>query len=620
MTKRATRRRFLQLASAGTLALALAGTPTLAHAAEVEVLVTLGNSRVEVGQSVYMQVEVTTDGGRIGQPRFAGLDDVDVAASGTSSGTSIEIGGGRRVRRSTKTFTYVLSPRKAGEFEIDIEVEVGDEVHRPASKPKLIASGEPVQSVVEQGKAGDQPDDANAEVIVWPVVDKAKVYVGEQIVYELQIWERANGNLSVTASPTFKDFWSEDLLPEERARRRQPDRRSVSGVPFRVHQTLRRALFPQKAGTLTLGGPEIQLQPMMGLFGGGGPPRTFVGRSLAIEVLPLPAEGQPANFRANNIGQLSIAAEVDRNQLRQGEAVRLTVRIAGAGNIALIELPELPTIAGLRSYEPKPQPPKFETSKGKLEGSRVYTMLMVADGAGELTIPAIELPYFDPSVGEYKIAKTEPIVLAVEANPDAVPSPTEAGEPSDDNQDDELLAPPIAGGELVRVTPRAAWLTRKRWWTGTLAVPGVIGLGWISSRLLRRFGPDDRSRARNHELARRRTLLGEAAAAVESGDGFYPKLAALLQAVAVGRAGPEGVGLTRDRLMRLLTERGVAGEDIEQLRELLDACDAARFGGPERIGARGGEAEHDPRDTIDQRRAHLDRARSLIGKRGWGPA
>ena len=42
MTKRATRRRFLQLASAGTLALALAGTPTLAHAAEVEVLVTLG--------------------------------------------------------------------------------------------------------------------------------------------------------------------------------------------------------------------------------------------------------------------------------------------------------------------------------------------------------------------------------------------------------------------------------------------------------------------------------------------------------------------------------------------------------------------------------------------------
>jgi len=595
----------LRLAGAGTLALALAGAPALALAGEVQVTVTLGSTQVEVGQSVYMQVEVETDGGRIGQPRFSGLDDVTVVARGTSSGTSIQVGGGQRFRRATKTFTYLLSPHRAGEFEIEVEVEVDGEDHRPAEKPTLIATGEPVQSVIEQGKAGDRPDDPTAEVIVWPVVDKASAYVGEQIVYELQIWERTNGNLSVTSTPTFKDFWSENLLPEDRSRRRPPVSGLIAGVPYSIHQTLRRALFPQKAGTATIGGPEIQLQPMVGLFGGGGAPRTFVGRSLAIEVLPLPAEGQPPGFRPNNVGQLSIAAEVDRKQLRQGEAVRLTIRIAGAGNIALIELPELPELDGLRSYEPKPQTPKFQTGKGKLEGSRVYTMLVVADQAGELTIPAIELPYFDPSTATYQIARTKPITLEVEANPDAVAAPADAGQRRDQGEDDELLAPPIAGGELVRVAPRTPWLTRKRWWIGTLAVPGTLGLGWAASRLLRRFGPDDQSRAKSRELARRRTLLGEAAAAVESGDGFYPKLAELLQAVAVGRAGPEGVGLTRDRLMRLLTERGVPNEDIEQLRELLDACDAARFGSG--VG------------SVEQRRAHLERARSLLNRRGWGP-
>src|SRR5690606_21663946 len=175
------RRRFLRLAGAGTLALALAGAPALALAGEVQVTVTLGSTQVEVGQSVYMQVEVETDGGRIGQPRFSGLDDVTVVARGTSSGTSIQVGGGQRFRRATKTFTYLLSPHRAGEFEIEVEVEVDGEDHRPAEKPTLIATGEPVQSVIEQGKAGDRPDDPTAEVIVWPVVDKASAYVGEQI-------------------------------------------------------------------------------------------------------------------------------------------------------------------------------------------------------------------------------------------------------------------------------------------------------------------------------------------------------------------------------------------------------------------------------------------------------
>jgi hypothetical protein len=386
----------------------------------------------------------------------------------------------------------------------------------------------------------------------------------------------------------------------------------VSGVPYRVHQTMLRALFPQKAGTLTIGGPEIQTQPMVGLFGtGGGPPKSFLGRSLAVEVLPLPSKGQPPGFRPSNVGQFQLSAEVDRSELRQGEAIRLSVRIAGVGNIALLELPPLPKLEGLRSYEAKPQTPELSTAKSKLEGSRVYTMLMVAEQAGELTIPAIELPYFDPEAKRYRVAKTDPIVLQVEADPDAVPPPSETSASSkaadEASSDDDLLAPAVAGGTLPRTTPRVRWLTPGRWWAATLSAPAVIGLGVLADRLMRRYGPDDRARARGQELIRRRTLLAEASAAVESGDGFYPRLAALLQAAAVGRAGNDGVGLTRDRLTQLLGERGVPREEIDALRQLLDESDAARF------GANSGSGD------VDQRRAHLERARALLSKRDWGP-
>src|SRR5690606_6071635 len=139
----------------------------------------------------------------------------------------------------------------------EVEVEVDGEDHRPAEKPTLIATGEPVQSVVEQGKAGDRPDDPTAEVIVSPVVDKASAYVGEHLVYERQNGERTNGTLNVPLTPTFKDFWSENLLPEDRSRRRPPVSGLTAGVPYSIHQTLSRALFPQKAGTATIGGPEI---------------------------------------------------------------------------------------------------------------------------------------------------------------------------------------------------------------------------------------------------------------------------------------------------------------------------------------------------------------------------
>jgi hypothetical protein len=608
------RRRFLRTAAAGVAAVAVAGVPALARAAEVEVQATLGRPRIEVGQSVYLQVEVASEGGAIGTPRFPNLEGVEVSARGSSSGFSVEISGARQVRRSTKTFTYVLTPRTAGEHEIEVEVEVGGRSYRPAAPPKLVATGEGFSPEPEHGKAGDQPPAPDAEVIVWPVVDKSTAYVGEQVVYELQIWERTRGNLTVAAAPTFKDFWSEDLQQPQRARR-QPERELLGNVPYRVHRPMRRALFPQKAGTLEIGGPEIELQELSGpFFGGSGPPRSYFGRALAIEVRPLPAEGQPPGFRPNNVGQFRITSEVDRNSVRQGEAVRLSVRISGTGNIALVELPELPELPGLRSYEPKPETPKLVLGQDKLSGSRVYTILLVADKAGTVEIPAIELPYFDPEAGAYKTAKTKPITLEVEPNPDAGgesngAEPNSAAgserERSDNGDDDELLAPPLAGETLTRVTPRERWLDAKRWWIGSLAAPTVLGLGWLVGKLRERFGPDDEVRARTQELARRRNLLNEANAAVDSGEGFYPKLASLLQTAAVFRAGSEGVGLTRERLMKLLADQGVPADEVEQLTTLLDACDAARF------GAGSGDAA--------QRREHLEQTRALLGRRSWRP-
>ena len=228
------RRQFL---GAGLAGVAVALAPTLAHATEVSVQATLGASQVAVGEAVYLQIEVETDGQSISAPEFPALANLEIEARGTSSGFSASFGtNAGTVRHSTKTFTYVVSPLAPGEYELAVEVEIDGKRYKPAKVPKLVATGTAAAALVAPtavGKAGDQPDDPESEVIVWPVVDAAEVYVGQQLVYELQIWERTSGNLSISGAPTFKDFWSEDLDVPPNNRRNLP-RTDLAPRPTRL--------------------------------------------------------------------------------------------------------------------------------------------------------------------------------------------------------------------------------------------------------------------------------------------------------------------------------------------------------------------------------------------------
>src|SRR5688572_27342538 len=103
------RREFLRTAVSGLAALAVLATPVLAAAAEAEVSAVLGRTKITLGESVYLQVEVSTDSGSIAAPSFAKLENVEVNARGTSTGVSMQMGPGGATRRATKTFTYVLS-------------------------------------------------------------------------------------------------------------------------------------------------------------------------------------------------------------------------------------------------------------------------------------------------------------------------------------------------------------------------------------------------------------------------------------------------------------------------------------------------------------------------------
>ncbi|MFV8752073.1 BatD family protein [Nannocystaceae bacterium ST9] len=591
-----TRRRALGLAIGSLAGLALARS---AHAAEVEILAVLSEEQTEVGQGVFLEVEVAvSDAGSVGQPRFANTEGLTIQNRGVSSGVAVQFGtGSRNSSRRTNTYTYVIVPSQPGEYEIDIEVEVDRVKYEPAIKPKLSVGGEALPDEPVAPEAGAVPVSADEAIIVWPVVDASKVYVGQQVVYELQIWSRVFGRLELIKLPTFKDFWTEEL---DIARDKR--RALVAGVPYDVFTTMRRAVFPQRAGTLTIEGANLRSGGNVGLFGGGTPSREHYGPSFAITVEPLPAEGQPPGFSANNVGVFELSASVDRAKIIQGEALRLSVKLSGTGNIALVALGEWPKPAGMKTYEAKPETPKLDTKGARLRGERTWEMLLVAEQAGTLTIPAIELDYFDPERGQYRRAASKPITIEVAANPDAAPIPID-DEASEASPTSEPFAPPLAGDALARTETREPWLTPMRWWIGIATVPALLAIATIARVARERLGPDEQTRSRAAALGRRRQLLIEARAALESGEGFHAKLAEALQRAAVDRAGPQGIGLARGPLMALLRTRGVADDEVARLQTLLDSCDAARF------GAGAGE--------IAARREQLEAATTLLESKVW---
>jgi BatD DUF11 like domain len=557
---RLSRRRFVRrLGHALALGVAtpILGRAATAWAAEVVAEASLSAATTRVGEPVRLTLSVEVRGARapgdLPWPE-ALIDDFEVSGIETVGGWSGDLFGGPAARVNTRKVSALITPKVAGKFELGFAIEVaGETVESNVPVLEVIAADAELPAV----PSVREPTTAQGPVFLWATVDKEKAYVGEQISYSLDVYERRSFlGIHLRKPPSFTDFFTEEL-PEG-----EPVVKRVGTTDYRVRPGLRRALFPQRAGTLEIGAAELSV---------GGRQR-ILSPALTVEVLPLPGQGRPPGFSPNNVGRFTIAAEVDRTTLAANEPATLKVTIAGEGNVKFVDPGPWPTIEGVRRYDPKVE---TQLRKGTvLGGERVYEFLLIPERGGPLEIPAHALAFFDPAAERYEVVRTEPIALMVEGGTSpAAPEPAPPPEP-----EGERLSPLVLGDALPRHTPRDRWLTPSRWLYGMLAVPVLAAAGLGSAALWRRFGADESSRARARRRQRQRELMDAAERAIDSGQGFHGTLGKLLQEIAVERAGSDGVGLPRPELLRLLGHQGVSPADVERLRDLLDRCDAARFG------------------------------------------
>ena len=391
-------------------------------------------------------------------------------------------------------------------------------------------------------------------------VDNERPYLGQQITYSFRVYRKKDADLSILENPTrispnFAGFWN--------SREAESEREETIGSSEYLVVEVQTVLFPTVAGARDI---EPTVLGITVRTSNGTIIQDLESPPVALEVRPLPVP-QMAGF-TGAVGRLDITASVDAAEGDLNEPVLLTIAIAGEGNIEALPDPEWPAFPGWRVIE-SPVSVESRLIAGQIAGSRTYRMTLMPEQSGELTIPEVRYPYFDPALEQFVELATAPIVVSIADEGASPAAPAIAASVEEDPQVRPIKAAPSslrqAGPELAHSPAYwAAW-----------AIPALAIAGAVAWR--RRQRALDASRAE----ARRRSALPDAQAALSRAvaSGSDPRVAAseaLLAYVAARLETPVG-GLTLEAVIRRLREAGVPLDLEDRAREALAAGESARY-------------------------------------------
>jgi hypothetical protein len=309
-----------------------------------------------------------------------------------------------------------------------------------------------------RGAGGGEPAPCTASA----AFDVPQAVVGQQVGFGVRISRRGDVTalewVEPMSFPGFRAQWLPDLA--------QPGEADAN----ERHYEERRALFPQRAGTLSSAPARLRCSV--------GDRDHFVEvpqRQLRVDELP--TAGRPDDF-AGLIGPLAIELNVTPQPAHLGESIRVAVMLRGEGNLWLAEDP-LEAIAGADIFRRRP---RASLQAGpRLSVMRHFAYDLVPLRAGEIEIPAFRFAIFDPATRTFETARSEALKLVVEpataataSERDATPARSAADGRA---RDADPAGPPAASRTQRRVIATAA--------ASLLAVAGAIAIAFKRLRRTR---------------------------------------------------------------------------------------------------------------------------------------
>jgi hypothetical protein len=540
-----------------------------------EVRAWVDKTEATLEDQVFLTVSVAGSRRMPGDLELPALPDFSVTQGGTSSRTEIVNG---TIRTSVEA-TYLLTPRRVGTFTIG-PVRIQRKGRTYQSKPisvKIL----PIES-----SAGARP-----MAFVTQHVNVEHPFVHQQIVYTFRFFRRVQSVEAQWDPPSFQGFWVEDLGKE-----RQYEK-IMSGHRYAVTE-LKKVLYPLSDGPRSIDEcllacklvvrRERSQSGLDSFFGssffssrGQTITKNLRGEPISLNIRPLPEAGRPEGFEGL-VGSFVVRAEVGQEQLQAGDSTTLTVTVTGDGNLRDLVALSTKDIPGFKVYPDKPSF-QLDIRGDVLHGMKVFKKALVPMEEGVLTIPAQEVPYFDPEKGSYQTARTDPITLTVEKGGEKEPLHlvTAAALPGSKSSikilGKDIL--PIHTG-LTGATRQIPSGTTFYLYLGSLLLPPCAFFVFygrkrrqdrleIDQHIIRRKGA---RRKANLQLKEARKKIRQ------PGDKeFFALLARTLKGWIGDKLNLSTLAYTPVEIQRCLLEKGIREEEARRVREFLEGLEYDQY-------------------------------------------
>ncbi|MEI6766478.1 MAG: BatD family protein [Bacteroidota bacterium] len=405
---------------------------------------TVSTASAKVGQNEVFQLTYTLSGGsaeQFAKPSFSGFSVIGTSHSSGGGMTVIVNGKVVQGGEGEESWIYQLMPSKTGKFTIDAaKAKVkGQWISSNTVSVEVTASSQKNQQNQQnkQNQQGAQNDGSISgdDIFIRASVDRSNCLQGEQITLVYKIYTRVSiSQYAINKLPSFAGFWSQDLVKDKTQNPKQYNE-TVNGQKYMVAEIRRVALFPQKAGRLTIEPLEVEClaqvlvknknsafdkffnDPFFNNPFFSDPfsqsyqnvKKTVKSGTVTINVGALPELNKPDGF-SGAVGNFSMKADVDKTSVKANEAVNLKFTISGTGNLSLIDKLNVTFPADFETYDPQISD-NITINGTQVGGTREFSYLVIPRTPGDFTIKPVTFSYFDPAKkgyvtltsGEFKI-------------------------------------------------------------------------------------------------------------------------------------------------------------------------------------------------------------------------
>src|SRR3989339_27049 len=478
----------------------------------------------------------------------------------------------------TVTFQFVFKPVRIGECQLPSFAFNYNNTQKNFAGSKIQVLKESPES---------------ADIDFFFTFSKNKLFVNEQMVLTAVLRKKAGSAVNQIKRPEIEKnlsryFWMKPVTDKVEGKIE-----SVNGQNYEVYR-ISFIAFPVLAGTIKI--PSVPLEytvverrrqqnrdpffndAFFNSFFDNATTKTKTKYSspVTLEVKDLPSLRKPADFQGA-VGVFSIAAMVDKTNIKAGEALNLKVTVSGRGNEKSFNAVHIKNIDRFEVFDPEITA-TADVKGGEVRITKIFKYVLIPQVEGAYSIGPITLYYFNPDRGVYDSAQTE---IAISVKPGKVSRTS--GERYLSKEEIKLVGKDIQyiKTSAGRLTDQSKRLYREPLFALLTVFPFLFTLVFALVQRQRERLETDIEYARMKKARKKaaRLLAGAGTPVAHSAGGeFFATINKSLSGYIADKLNLAAAGLTNDMIRETLLKRGVGNVAVDEVLGFFNECDLYRFG------------------------------------------